>query len=221
MQDIILLSTTIFMGFFAIMNPIANTPIFLALTSNIENKSEVNKIAFKAVLYSFIIVSVFCILGQVIFKLFGITLPAFQITGGLLLFVVGYNMLNAKESGIHYPSKEDKEIIKSKIEDPNEEINIAISPLAIPILAGPGTISTAMNFVGAKTSLSTVGHVIIVIAIFALMCSITFILFISGKKIVKFLGHNVIKVISRIMGLILSVIATQMIITGIKNTIPM
>ncbi len=213
MHELILFSTTVFMGFFAIMNPIANTSIFIGLTES-NDAGEKRSIAFKSLLYAFIIVASFSVAGHFIFQLFGITLPAFKITGGILLFMVGYNLVQGKESKVHHPDDETKEKIKNLHEQ--NQVNIAISPLAIPILAGPGTISTAMNFVGSAPSLS---HIIIVIAAFALLCLITFFMFVYGEKLLHFLGKGVVNVITRIMGLILAVIATQMLIGGIYGAI--
>ncbi len=113
------------MAFFAIMNPIANTPIFLGLVDG-ENKERKKKIAKTASITAFIIVVAFIIAGKYIFELFGITIPAFRITGGILIFYVGFEMLMTKKSKVHSNANtEDKS-------------NLAISPLAIPILAGPG-----------------------------------------------------------------------------------
>ncbi len=220
MSPVILFAGTVFMGFFAIMNPVANTPVFISLTKNIDSEKTKRKIAFHSILYSFIIVTLFCISGHFIFKAFGITLPAFQITGGILLFFVGMNMLHGKTSNIQHPSTDDhKEHIRKQVLQANE--NVAISPLCMPILAGPGTIATAMNFVGANatTKLSPVVHISVVVFIFAVMCLITFLMFISGDKLVKYLGKGFINVISRIMGLILSVIAVQMVIAGVTHLI--
>lgn len=213
MHDIILFSTTVFMGFFAIMNPIANTSIFIGLTQS-NTQVEKRNIALKSLLYAFIIIAVFSVAGDFLFKLFGITLPAFKITGGILLFMVGFNLIQGKESKVHHPDDETKEKIKTLHE--SNAIDIAISPLAIPILAGPGTISTAMNFVGASPSMM---HVFIVIIAFAVLCVITFFMFIYGEKLIHYLGASVIRVITRIMGLILAVIATQMLIGGIHGAI--
>jgi multiple antibiotic resistance protein len=213
MHDLILFSGTVFMGMFAIMNPIANATIFISLTQT-NTPAERLKIAFQAVLYAFIIVMVFCVSGHFIFTLFGITLPAFQITGGILIFFVGYSLLQGKQSAVHHFPKEADAEIKEQHE--SNEMNIAISPLAIPILAGPGTIATAMNFVGASSGLT---HLLIILISFAALCLLTFILFVYGQKFVNFLGRGVIGVITRIMGLILAVIATQMMITGIHGAI--
>ena len=213
MHDLILFSTTVFMGMFAIMNPFANTPIFIGLTQS-NSPEEKRDIAFKSLLYAFIIVGMFCVTGKFIFNIFGITLPAFKITGAILLFLVGYKLVQGKESEVHHPDDETKETIRKQHED--NSINIAISPLAIPILAGPGTIATAMNFIGDSPTMT---HMIIVLISFLLLCLITFLMFVYGEKLVHFLGKGVINVISRIMGLILAVIATQMLIAGIHGAI--
>ena len=217
----ILFTGTVVMGFFAIMNPIANTPIFMGITADISDRKQKNSIAFKSTLFAFIIVAAFTILGQLIFKMFGITLPAFQITGGILLFFIGYDLLQGKSASFHHPVVHDREKLQKKAADPDSATSIALTPLAIPILAGPGTIATAMNFVGMKTSLGHVEHLAVVIVAFALMCLITFVMFISANRIVDFLGKHIINVISRIMGLLLAVIATQMVISGINNAIEM
>ena len=213
MHELILFSTTVFMGLFAIMNPFANTPIFIGLTQS-NTAQQKKSIAFKALLYAFIIVGLFCVTGKFLFSLFGITLPAFKVTGAILLFMVGYKLVQGKESEVHHPDDDAKEDIRKQHED--NAINIAISPLAIPILAGPGTIATAMNFVGESPSIS---HILIVLISFLLLCIISYLMFIYGEKLVQFLGKNVINVISRIMGLILAVIATQMLFSGIHGAL--
>ena len=119
-------------------------------------------------------------------------------------------MLNAKENPIHAQTSEEKEHMAQAAHE------MAISPLGIPLLAGPGTISTAMNFVGADKNIL---NVVLVIGIFALMCLITYALFIFGRKATRKVNPGLLKVVSRIMGLILTVIAVQMLINGIEGTI--
>jgi multiple antibiotic resistance protein len=208
MKDIVLFASTVFMGFFAIMNPIGNMPIFLGLVEGID-KTEQKKIARKSVLLAFIIIAVFSIFGSIIFEAFGITLPAFQIGGGLLIFIVGYQLLHGKESSMHHPSEGENDADNS-VED------IAISPLAIPILAGPGTISTAMNFVGES---SKILNITVVIIVFGLICFITYFCFVFGEKILSHMKKGVVKVITRLMGLIITIISVQMVIAGIHNAI--
>lgn len=205
MQNILVFSTTVAMGFFAIMNPIGNTPIFIGLVKDLSDKDQ-KKTALKSTTLAFFIVAAFALFGSVIFKVFGITLPAFQIAGGILVFLVGYELLHGNQSEIHHPKQEDNE----------DSDDVAISPLAIPILAGPGTISTAMNFTGSDSSLQ---HTLIVVAVFAIVCLITYLFFVSGEKIMKFLKPGIIKVITRMMGLIITVISVQMVISGVNNAI--
>ncbi len=199
MNNLLTFSITVFIGFFAIMNPIANVPIYLSLVQDAdrESKKRINK---KATFTAFLIVLIFVILGKFIFELFGITIPAFKITGGLLIFYVGFEMLQSKKSTVKH------------LKNTNIDENIAISPLAIPILAGPGTIITAMNFVTNATFI----HITIVILIFAIMCALTYLFFSLSDFIIKKIGTNVISVIGKIMGLIIAIIGMNMIIEGIK-----
>ncbi len=192
-------SLTVFTGFFAIMNPIANTPIFLGL---VEGQSETAKkqIARTASLTAFIIVVSFVVIGKYLFDLFGITIPAFKMTGGILLFYVGFEMLQSKTSKIHH--QEHVEV----------DEGVAVSPLAIPILAGPGTIVTAMNNVTNADFI----HIAIVIVIFAVMIYLTYLAFSLSERIVEKIGENLITVIGKIMGLILAIMGTGMTVEGIK-----
>jgi len=198
-ENLFTYALTVFTGFFAIMNPIANTPIFLGLVGDVK-KAEKKRIAKKASITAFIIVLSFVILGKFIFEMFGITIPAFKITGGILIFYVGFEMLQAKKSSLQH----HKEI------DLDE--GIAVSPLAIPILAGPGTIVTAMSYV---TDANFV-HIGIVIGMFAIIIGLTYLAFILSDLIVKKIGNNLITVIGKIMGLILAIMGTGMAIDGIK-----
>ncbi len=192
-------SITVFTGFFAIMNPIANTPIFLGLVHGHEESSK-KSIAKTSCITAFGIVVFFVILGKYLFQVFGITIPAFKITGGILLFYVGFEMLQSKRSKIHH--QEELEL----------DEGVAISPLAIPILAGPGTIVTAMNYVTAGGLID----IAIVIAMFALMILLTYIAFSLSEQIVRWIGNHLIMVIGKIMGLILAIMGTGMAIAGIR-----
>ncbi|MCY4178057.1 MAG: MarC family protein, partial [Endozoicomonadaceae bacterium] len=200
MKDLILHTITVFMGFFAIMNPIANTPIFLSLTAN-EDPETIKSTAFNAVFTAFIIVSIFAIFGKLIFDLFGITLYALRITGGILIFVIGFRMLQGDST--HNKTKE-------KAYSPEQQraaLSIAISPLATPLLAGPGTIATAMNFAAT----GGIDKMMITIISFAVLCVLTHLLFLSGKRLIKAVGPSALNVITKMMGLILAVIGTQML----------
>ncbi len=199
---------TVFMAFFAIMNPIANASLFIGLTQD-SPPSTRRLIALRSVIVAFIIVSVFAIGGREIFTMFGITLPAFRIAGGLMIGLIGFHMLQGEQSSLHTPSGEDNE------NSQDAALDMAITPLGIPVLAGPGTIATAMNFAAE----STVTEVTRVLSAFALMCVVTYLAFIGGQWLTRMLGQNGIKVISRLMGLILAVIGVQMLIEGVRGAV--
>jgi len=206
MDNILLYAGTVFMGFFAIMNPIANIPIFFALTSE-DDDTTTKTIALRSLLLAFFIITAFSIAGKIIFDIFGLTLPSFQISGGLIVFFIGFHMLQGNHSSVQHPSSEDK---KRSVET---ELSVAVTPLGMPILAGPGTIVTAMNFSSGGNLL----HVAVTILMFAVLCIITYLFFIFGEKSIRYVGSSALNVITRMMGLILSVVGTQMIIEGIHG----
>jgi multiple antibiotic resistance protein len=207
MDELYTFAITVLMGFFAIMNPIGNTPIFIGLVEGCSD-AEKGRIARKSVLFAFIIVSIFVIFGGIIFKLFGITIYAFQIAGGVLLFLVGYQLLHGSESRMHHPHPDEAEADGS---------DVAISPLALPILAGPGTISSALSFTATNSSPI---HIAMVVGIFGFICLLTYLMFAYSEKVTALLKPDMIKVVSRLMGLILTIIAVQMMILGIKGAFP-
>lgn len=198
--------TTVFVGFFAILNPIGNTPVFLTMVGD-EDRKIIKRVALRSVTVAFIIITVFSLFGHLIFRLFNITLPAFQITGGIIVFFIGYDLLQGKQAKTQKTSMKDT---MATYDD------MAVSPLGIPLLAGPGTISTAMNFVGQGNSFF---NTMLIIIVFAFVCAITFLMFVLSKRIAEKLRPAIIKAISRIMGLILAVIAVQMLINGVFNVI--
>ncbi len=147
-------------------------------------------------------------MGKLIFHLFGITLPAFRIMGGGLVVLIGYHMLHGEQSPVHQPGTGQQSSLEAKL-------SIAISPLAMPILAEPGTITTTMNY----TASGGIVEMLITIAAFGVLCWITYMFFIYGERLVQYLGETGLSVITRIMGLILGVIGVQMVITGVAGAI--
>jgi len=212
---------SVFAGFFAIMNPIANAPIFMGLCDGY-TEAERKAVAFKSLSTAFIIITVFTIAGHFIFKVFGISLPAFRITGGILIFMIGYHMLQGKSSPVQKAVDPEPESTEPESTEAIEsaKLSIAISPLATPLLAGPGTIATAMNFV-SDSHQPVLRSILAVIIAFASLCAITYFIFINGQKLVNFLGNEALSVITRMMGLILAVMGVQMLIHGIHGAIQM
>ena len=199
MSDLYTQLITVFMGFFAIMNPIANTAAFAGLAGN-KSSSEQFRIAARSLIITFIVILLFSLLGKVIFHLFGITLHALRITGGGLVFLIGYHMLNGAGSHLHSAESSD-------------DSDIAVSPLAVPLLAGPGTIATAMNYSASGGVLG----IVLTVSVFAVMCVITFLCFVFSSRILAVIGEGALSIITRLMGLILAVIGTQMIVAGIQG----
>ncbi len=199
MEHIWSYSLTVFMALFAIMNPIVNVPVFVQLTEGLDEK-EKKKISKIANIVAFIIVTAFILIGKYIFQVFGLTIPAFKVFGGILIFFIGFEMLQSKKSSIHHQEKT------------TFDEGIAISPLAIPVLAGPGTIVTAMNFV-VKADFF---HVLITILIFALIVFLTYLTFTYSRYVIKLAGVKNFVIIGKIMGLILGVLGANMLIQGIK-----
>lgn len=199
MDHLVVFAIAVFTGFIAINNPVGNIPVFLGLTRQADRVTK-RKISKKATFTAFIIVSGFIILGKYIFELFGLTVPAFKITGGILIFFVGFEMIRAQVSSI----------------DNQAEVNfnegISISPLGIPILAGPGTIVTAMNF----TTNAGYIELLIIIVMLAVIMWLNHLAFLSSEYLVRYIGENKIVVVEKIMGLIIAIIGTTMVIEGIN-----
>lgn len=192
-------SLTVFMAFFAIMNPLVNIPIFVKLTEGLDERKK-RGIAKTANIVAFIIVLAFILVGKYIFEIFGLTIPSFKVFGGVLIFYIGFDMLQSKKTGIHLKDK------------PVFDESIAISPLAIPIMAGPGTIVTGMNFVVNADLL----QVLITILIFALIIVFTYMAYVYSNYIVKLIGDKNFVIIGKIMGIIIGVLGANMLIEGIK-----
>ena len=122
-----------------------------------------------------------------------------------MIGIIGYHLLQGEHSSLHRPGAVGS--------DDDAAVDIAITPLGIPVLAGPGTIATAMNFAAA----STLPEIILVLVAFGTICVITFFAFVGGPWLAQALGQEAIKVVSRLMGLILTVIGVQMLIDGLRG----
>ena len=202
MNDYINFGVAVFTGFFAICNPIANIPIFLGFVQD-ETVDDQRILAKKSTIVAFFILASFLLLGKYIFELFGLTIPAFKMTGGILIFFIGFEMLLSK------PPQAKKTNVPTAVLDDS----VAISPLAIPLLTGPGTIVTGMNFVANADNIT---KMIIIFSSGALIMFLNFVTFYYSRYIMRAIGHNLIKVLGKIMGLILAIIGIAMLVEGIK-----
>lgn len=193
-----------FMAFFAISNPISNLPVFLSLLDG-QSDLLLRQVARRALLLAFVIVALFAMAGQMIFHLFGISLEALRIAGGVLVFMIGFHMLQGERSAISHPPK--------GMPVSEDILAVAVSPLATPLIAGPGTIATAMNF----SAQHTLSAVVMTVMAFFVLCLLSYFVFAYGAFLLRFLGHAFLNVLSKMMGLILAVIGAQMLIDGIKG----
>jgi multiple antibiotic resistance protein len=189
-------------SFFAIMNPIANVPLFTGLTEDMDPGTR-RATALKAVLLAMALVSAFIWSGPLIFSLFGISLGSFRIAGGLLIAWVGFQMLQGMHSSVSHNDSSGA----------TSSNDTWVSPLAIPILAGPGTIANAMSLSAHahKIDALMINGALLVIGL------ITLIAFHLSNVIDRFMGENAMKVMTRLMGLILAVIGVEMFVAGTKN----
>jgi multiple antibiotic resistance protein len=188
-----------------IVDPIAAVPSYLVVTQN-ETAEARRRTARRACVAMAALLILFAAAGRFIFQAFGITLPAFRIAGGLILWLVAFDMLRAQRS-----TQEGQE----ELAEGQAKEDVALTPLAIPILAGPGAISTAMVLAGEARSFS---HGAIVYGAILLTALVSYITLLVGQRLLTILGQTGIKVMTRIMGLLLAAVATQFILTGVQDS---
>ena len=191
--------------FFTLINPIGIAPILLVMTERFSKEEKIN-IAWKGSLTAFITLIIFSMLGSVIFNIFGITIEAFQIMGGILFFRSGFRMSEAKIGRSRTTPMER--------EESQESDDLAISPIGIPLIAGPGAITASM-LLSSQTpqlySYATLG-----VSIF-LVLTVVYLILRNGGLLMKALGYTGMRVIQRLMGLVLMVIAVQFVINGVMS----
>ena len=192
---------------FVIINPLTTAFVFASLTPNVD-RPERESIARRAVVTSTIMLFVFALLGSLIFQLFGITLAAFRIAGGLILFGIALGMLQKSEASDHDPS--DARATGKFAED------IAIVPLSIPFISGPGAIATAMILTSEAPDR---WHVIVVfIAVLVTTVSCYFAMT-HSRHVIRIMGESGRRILTKLFGLILAVIAVQFVINGIAEAV--
>ncbi|WP_305988904.1 MarC family protein [Roseibium sp. MMSF_3544] len=203
MDQVLFLKT--FAALFAIMSPIANLPVFLALTSD-RGPAYERKTALTILIGLTIGSVVIGLSGDIILKVFGISLDAFRLAGGFLILLIALDLLSGKAAQAHHGTEKEKEHMKS-------QDNPAIYPLTVPILLGPGSISTMIIFRGQVTNFSQeVAYVAAVAAAILLLVGTFF----AAPFLSRFLGQTANSVMSRLMGMILAAIAMEMMTDSLK-----
>lgn len=193
---------------FAILNPFGALPVLISLTANY-SKGDRAYVVKKSSFYAGLVLIFFVIFGDILFKIFGIGLGAFQIAGGLILVFVSMNMIFGQPHKERASTEEIKEL--------DQKENISIVPLAIPLLSGPGAISTVITI--ASSAHSVLYHLLLLISI-VISCIGVYAVLISADKITSILGKIGINILSRLMGIILMALAVQFVIAGSKLSFP-
>ena len=192
---------------FFLVDPFAAIPSFLAITESAEPIRR-KRMARKAAITCFIVLTSFALGGQLIFRMFGITLPAFEVAGGLILLLIGLDMLQAKRSATQEASGDTEEAAAKE--------DAGIVPLGIPMLAGPGAISSVMVLVGQVPHLWQwqMGAILGAIAVTAL---VSYWVLAGAERVRRVMGETGIRILVRIMGLLLVALAMQFFVNGLTD----
>ncbi len=199
---------TSFISLFVIIDPTGNIFPFLALSSGV-GPGKARALAGRACLFAFVILTFFVAAGRLVLTFFGISLPAFQIAGGLVLFRIAFDMMEGRG---HF-----NRLDTSSSLTPGDYRDIALIPLAMPLLSGPGAISTVLVLTSRSKSLPDDALLVGVVALIMLLC---YILFISAARIMGVLKESGLRLLTRLMGLILAALAVEFIISGVKTAFP-
>ncbi len=198
-------SVVAFTSIFFLVDPFAVIPAFLSMTAT-DSPAQRRRSAKRAAVTCFIVLSLFALAGSFIFRLFGLTLPAFEIAGGLILLLIGLEMLQAKRSGTQESAKETEE--GEQKDDPG------VLPLGIPMLAGPGAISTVMVLMGPDPDLQRSIPIFAAITVTSLA---SFLVLAGADRVRKYMGETGIRIMMRLMGLILTALAVQFVLNGLTH----
>lgn len=202
MDEILAFGLLSFTSFFTLINPLGTMPIFLTMTKDL-NQTDRTSTAKKASIVSLITIIIFAFLGQVLFDFFGISVNSFRIVGGVIFFIMGMDMLQARLGKVKIKDTE----IKTYVND------ISITPLAIPMICGPGALTNAIVLMEDANSIQ---KKIALIFSVALVMLLTYIILYSSSRIIKFIGQTGINVMMRLMGLIVMVIAVEFFFAGLR-----
>ena len=192
-------------GIFVIVNPLTTAFAFMSLTTRMKEERK-REIALRATKISTGLFFIFALLGGVIFQLFGITLAAFRIAGGIILFGIAMGMIRSQGEDERKQTKPEGDIAD----------DISVIPLAIPFISGPGSIATVMILTSEAPTIYHTGLVFVAVLVTTVTCYYSMI---YSKVIVKYLGDSGKQIITKVFGLILAVISVQFVINGAANVL--
>ncbi len=196
-----------FSSLVTLVNPIGLSPVFLSLVEQFDDK-ERRRVAVKGVLTAFTVLIIFALIGRLIFSFYGITISGFKIAGGILFFRTGIHMIEARVSRARSTPKEESEAETKE--------DIAYTPIGMPIIAGPGSISSVMIL---SSEAANWEQKMLLLLVIALVMSITYFIFKMADNLTQRYGTTGLRITQRIMGLILMVIAVEIIISGAEPII--
>jgi multiple antibiotic resistance protein len=190
---------------FFLFDPFAAIPAFLAITAGADRRRQ-RRMARRGALTCFIVLMTFALAGKLIFRMFGITLPAFEIAGGVILLLIGIDMIEAKRS----PTQE----LSDETAEATAKDDAGIVPLGIPMLAGPGAISSVMILVGQALKF---WELMVVLGAISLTAWISYLILNGADRVRRMMGETGIRILVRIMGLLLVALAVQFFINGLTD----
>lgn len=195
-------ATTAFVSVLFLVDPPGTVPAFIALTGRFSPDKR-RRTALVASVAATLILMAFAALGNVLFRVLGLTLPAFQIAGGLVLFVVALDMIRAQRTTQEEPDD---------LQEMSAATEVAIAPLAIPMLAGPAALSTVTVLMAQAEDAAAAGLVFLAIGLTGVVCYVTLRL---AEPIQRRLGKTGVHVLDRVLGLVLAGIAVQFVLNGL------
>ncbi len=205
MNELFTFGLLAFTSFFTLINPLGSLPIFMTMTADLDARAR-NRTARKAIIVGFFTLLAFAFSGQLLFKFFGISVDSFRVVGGVIFFLMGMDMLQARLGKVKIKESE----VRTYVND------VSVTPLAIPMIAGPGAITNAIVLMEDAHTLQQKG---VLLGAMLLVLIIAYALFYSSSKIIKVLGETGNNVMMRLMGLIVMVIAVEFFFSGIKPMI--
>lgn len=205
MKDFVFDFFKMFFTFIFLLDPIGNTPMFISVAGGYNRPTQL-KILKHAILFAGLVLMIFSLGGFFILKFFGITPGSFYIAGGIIFFTIALDMIQSKPRSRHTPVS---------IKDPTETKMIAIFPLAFPLIAGPGMITTIMLYTANEPFYSNFSIFTMVILAVAMGLFIEYLVLRSGSLLIKVIGTTGMFVVEKIVGLILAGLAVQLVYDGI------
>ncbi|MBA3534444.1 MAG: NAAT family transporter [Ardenticatenales bacterium] len=191
-----------FTSLFVTVNPLGVMPVYLSMTASLSSQ-EARRVAARATGTAIFTLMLFALTGQLIFDFFDVSIDSLRVVGGILFFLLGYEMLQARLSRTQQGEESDS-VFASEI---------AITPLAIPMICGPGAITTVILMMNAGGTLPQKG---LLFGVIALMGALTFAILVGAKRMMALLGESGNKVLLRLMGLLMMMIAVEFFVSGLK-----